>query len=138
MRLPLQKKIVVDDNTPAELQATVETIGGILNPFMADTIGILNGGISFDNLESKLIRIDVKTDATGTIIGKPDVLTGLNRPPLGVQCIDVKVTDNVSIIPDITGTPFIIQTPNNATSIKIHKILNLGNNGKYTLTLVFI
>jgi len=138
MRLPLQKKIVVDDNTPAELQSTVEIIGGILNPFMADTIGILNGGISFDNLESKLVKIDVKTDITGAIIGKPDVLTGLNRPPHGIHCIDVKITDNVSTVPDITGTPFVIQTPNNATSIKIHKILNLGKNGKYTLTLVFV
>lgn len=138
MRLPLPKKIVADEGVPSEMQQTVNNIGGILNPFMTDVVGTLNGGISFDNLESKLVKIDVKTDSTGTIIGKPDVLTGLSRLPYGSYCVDVRNTDNISSIPVITGTPFVIYTPNNQTSVKIHKILNLGNNGKYTISIVFL
>lgn len=138
MRLPLQKKIVIDESVPAEIQQTVTNLGTILNPFMTDVVTVLNGGIGFDNLESKLVKIDVKTDSTGSIIGKPDVLTGLSRLPYGSYCIDVRNTDNISTIPNITGTPFVIYVPNNATSIRIHKILNLGANGKYTLSIVFI
>ncbi len=137
MRLPLQKKIVVDETVPAEMQQTITNLGTILNPFMTDIISIVNGGVGLDNLEAKMVKIDVKTDSSGTIIGKPDVLTGLNRVPYGSQCIDVRNTDNVSAIPDITGTPFVLFIPNNSTSVKIHKILNLGNNGKYTLTIIF-
>jgi hypothetical protein len=138
MRLALPKKIVIDDNTPPEVQQTVTSMGSILNPFMTDVTGVLNGGIGFDNLESKLVKIDVKTDSTGSIIGKPDVLTGLSRVPHGSQCIDVRNTDNISTIPNVTSTPFVIFIPNNQTSVKIHKILNLGANGKYTLSIVFI
>ena len=137
MRLPLPKKVIVDDSTPPEISQTVETLGSILNPFMSDVVGVLNGGVGFDNLELKLVKIDVKTDSLGNMIGKPDVLTGLNRPPFGSLCIDVRNTDNISTIPNITGLPFITFIPNNATSIKLHKILNLGINGKYTLSIIF-
>lgn len=137
MQLPLPKKIVVDDSTPAEMQGTVDNIGGILNPFMSDVVRVLNQGINFDNTEFKKVVITVKTNASGAIIGSLDIATGLNRLPYGHVCIDVKNTDNASTVPDITGTPFLLYTPNSPSSMRVSKILNLGNNGKYTITVVF-
>jgi hypothetical protein len=137
MQLPLPKKIVVDDSTPAEMQGTVDNIGGIVNPFMSDVVRVLNQGINFDNTEFRKVVITVKTNASGAIIGSLDVSTGLNRLPYGHVCIDVKNTDNASTVPDITGTPFLLYTPNSQSSMRVSKILNLGNNGKYTITVVF-
>jgi hypothetical protein len=137
MQLPLPKKIVVDDSTPAEVQGTVDNIGGILNPFMSDVVRVLNQGINFDNTEFRKVTLTVKTNATGSILAPIDVSTGLSRLPYGCVCIDVKNTDNASVVPDITGTPFLLYTPNSQSSMRISKILNLGSNGKYTITVVF-
>lgn len=138
MRLPVPKKIIIDDSTPPELQDTMNAVAGTLNPFMSDVYGILNQGINQDNLESRMIKIEVKTNALGAIIAPIDVSTGLNRLPYGHQCIDVKTTDNNSILPSITGTPFLLYTPNSVSSLRISKILNLGANAKYTITVIFI
>lgn len=138
MRLPVAKKILNDGSVPEEQQTLVETLGGILNPFMTDTSNIINGNIGFDNFESKLSKFDIKTDAAGNITAKIDVFTGLKRLPYGHICVDIRNTDNLGAIPDVTGVPFLLYTPNNATSIKINKILNLKPNSKYTLTVWFI
>ncbi len=138
MRLPVPKKIIIDDSTPPELQNTMSAVAGTLNPFMSDVYGILNQGINQDNLESRMVKIEVKTNGTGAIIAPIDVSTGLNRLPYGHQCIDVKMTDNNSIVPNITGTPFLLYTPNSVSSLRISKILNLGINSKYTITVIFV
>lgn len=138
MRLPIPKKIIVDDSTPAELQGTMSAVAGTLNPFMSDVYGILNQGVSFDNLESRKVSIEVKTNASGAILAPIDVNTGLPRLPYGHICIDVKNTDNNSILPNITGTPFLLYTPNSVNSMRISKILNLGINAKYTITVIFV
>lgn len=137
MQLPLPKKIVIEDGTPPEVQSTVNTMGAILNPFMSDVVRVLNAGINFDNTEFKKVTITVKTNSVGAIISSIDVSTGLNRLPYGHVCIDVRNTDNASTVPDITGTPFLLYTPNSQSSMRVSKILNLGNNGKYTITVVF-
>jgi hypothetical protein len=138
MRLPVPKKIIIDDSTPVELQDTMSILAGTLNPFMSDVYGILNQGINQDNLESRMIKIEVKTNGTGAIIAPIDVATGLNRLPYGHTCIDVKMTDNNSLIPNITGIPYLLYTPNSISSLRISKILNLGVNSKYTITVMFI
>ncbi len=138
MRLAVPKKIIIDDSTPPELQDAMSAVAGTLNPFMTDVYGILNQGINQDNLESRMVKIEVKTNATGAIIAPIDVNTGLNRLPYGHRCIDVKNTDNNSILPNITGTPFLLYTPNSVSSLRISKILNLGANAKYTITVEFV
>lgn len=138
MRLPAAKKIIIDDSTPAELQSTMSTVAGVLNPFMTDVTNILNQGINFDNLEARRVVIEVKTNASGAILAPIDVNTGLSRLPYGHICIDVKNTDNNSILPNIVGTPFLLYTPNSVNSMRISKILNLGPSSKYTITVVFL
>lgn len=138
MRLPAAKKIIIDDSTPVELQNTMSTIAGVINPFMTDVTSILNQGINFDNLESRKVTIEVKTNASSAILAPIDVNTGLPRLPYGHICIDVKNTDNNSILPNIVGTPFLLYTPNSVNSMRISKILNLGPSAKYTITVVFL
>ena len=137
MRVALPKKITNDGSIPDEQQSLVDTLANILNPFMTDVATILNGNVGPDNQEAKIVKIDVKTTTTGEILGRVDVNTGLNRLPYGSLVIDVRNTENVGAIPDIAGAPYIIYTPNSQSSIRIHKILNLKPNNKYTLTIYF-
>lgn len=137
MQIPAVKRLTVD-NVPPEQQAAVETIAGILNPFMDDVTRVLNGSISSDNTEAKFVRIDVKTNATGALVGTLDILTGLKRPPIGHQVVDIRMTDNANLVPNITNTPFLLYRPVSATVIRVDKILNLIANSKYTITIQFL
>lgn len=136
MQIPAVKRLTVDA-VPPEQQAAIETVANIINPFMDDVVRLLNGSISNENLESKIVKIDVKTNAVGAIVGTLDILTGLKRPPLGQQIINIQMTDNSNMIPNITNTPFILCRPVSATVVRVDKILNLIANSKYTITIEF-
>ncbi len=137
MRIAIPKKIVNDGSIPADQQQLVENLGVILNQPLNDICTIINGGIGFDNLEQKIAKFSVKTDTNGALLAKVDITTGLNRLPYGSCCIDVRNSDNIGAVPELNGTPFIIYTPNNQTTVKIQSILNLKPNSKYTITAIF-
>lgn len=137
MQIPAVKRLTVD-NVPPEQQTTVETIANILNPFMDDVTRVLNGSISSDNTEAKFVKIDVKTNATGSLVGTLDILTGLKRAPIGNKIVDIRMTDNANMVPNITNTPFLLCRPVSATVVRVDKILNLIANSKYTITIEFL
>lgn len=137
MKLPLAKKITLDQ-VPNELQGFVSTLSFILNPFMSNVVDLLNGRLGFENFDSRLAIIDVKTDANGNIMGIIDINTGLGRVPAGQICVNVVDSTNSNKIPNITGTPFVLYTPLSGGNIRISKILNLGSNANYTLTIWFL
>lgn len=137
MRLPAAKRIIIED-LPEEIQDSMQTIATILNPFIEEVTTILNGQVGADNLERKVIRFDVKTNANGLIVGLLDISTGLLRPPLGANVINVVMTDNAQQIPNIVNTPFLVFQPISATSVRVNKILNLKENSKYTITVEFL
>lgn len=136
MKLPAVKRLSYD-NVPDEQQQTVQTIANIINPFMDDVSQILNGNISFDNTTFKTAKFSVKTDANGAIIGQLIIATGLTRPPFGVIICDIKMTSNPDAAVNIDNTPFLVQRPASATTIKVDKILNLKANSEYTISLIF-
>lgn len=137
MRLPLPKRIELD-GIPAEQQETMSMLARILNPFMAGTVDILNGGITFDNLASGLTKITVKTDINGNLKAPIDINPNMGRFPNGSIVIDVRDSNNSNAIPNITGTPFLIYTPLNDGIIRVSKVLNIGGNANLTLTVWFL
>lgn len=137
MRLPAAKRIVIED-LPEEIQDSMQTIATILNPFIEDVTTILNGSVSGDNLERKIVKFDVKTNANKIIIGILDISTGLARPPMGANVVNIQMTDNAQQIPNIDNPPFILFQPISATSVRVNKILNLKENSKYTITVEFL
>ena len=134
MRLPEAKRIVIED-LPDDLQQPMSNVALILNPFIEQVTQILNGNVGIDNLISKIVKFNVKTDANANIVGQVDLSTGLNTSPLGVNIINFQMTDNPAQIPNITQTPMIIFQPISSTVIRITKILNLKENSKYTITI---
>lgn len=134
MRLSNAQRIVIQD-LPEEMQAPMESIAGILNPFIEDVTDILNGNVNSDNLERKIVTINIQTNANALPVGVLDISTGLKRPPLGLNIVNIRMTDNANQIPNITNTPFILWQPISAQAIRVNKILNLKENSKYTLTI---
>lgn len=137
MRLQLARRIT-SDNVPDEQRATVDSIAFSLNPFIEEVTTIINGFINFDNLESKVAKIAISTDAEGKILGNSDIRTGLNRPPLGAQVVDIKNTENFDLPVDLDGAPFILYRPISNTTIRVDNILNLKPNRKYTISILFL
>lgn len=137
MRLPAAKRVVIED-LPAEIQQPMQVIATILNPFIEDVTTILNGKVSSDNLERKVVKFTVKTNGSASIIGVLDIVTGLSRPPLGVNIINIQMTDNSQEIPNVTGTPFMMFQAISVQAIRVVKILNLKENSKYTITAEFL
>lgn len=137
MRLPSAKRIVIED-LPEDMQQPMEVIATILNPFIEDVTTILNGTVGQDNLERKIVKFDVRTNANGLIVGILDIVTGLGRPPVGSSIINVQMTDNSQQVANITNTPFLVFQPISAQAIRVNKILNLKENSKYTITVEFL
>lgn len=136
MKLPAVKRLSYD-NVPEEQQQAVQTIANIINPFMDDVHQILNGNVGFDNTTFKTARFSVKTDANGAIIGQLIIATGLTRPPFSVIIGDIKMTANPDAVVNIDNTPFLLQRPISANTIKVDKILNLKPNSDYTISVLF-
>ena len=134
MRLPEAKRIVIED-LPDELQQPMSNVALILNPFIEQVTQILNGNVGRDNLTSKIVKFNVKTDANANIVGQLDLSTGLNSSPIGLSIINFQMTDNTSQIPNITQPPMILFQPLSNSVIRITKILNLKENSKYTITI---
>lgn len=137
MRLPLAKRIELD-GIPAEQAESFAMLARIMNPFMANTVDILNGGVNFDNFESRLSKITIKTDASGNLKTPIDINVGLGRFPLGHICVDVRDSVNTNTIPNITGTPYLIYTPLTDGLLRVSKVLNIGANANLTLTIWFL
>lgn len=137
MRLPSAKRVVVD-NLPPEIQEPMQSIAGILNPFIEDVTTLLNGGLGSDNLERKIVKFEVKTNALSEISGLIDVATGLYRAPSGINIVNIQMGDNAQQVPNITEAPFILWQPISASAIRILKVLNLKENSKYSITIEII
>lgn len=138
MKLPLARRITTD-NVPPEQQATVETLSYILNPFIEDVTTILNGQLDYyDNLISKIVQFEVMVDSTGKPLSETLVNPNMQRSPYGAICVNVQNADNINSPVDISGQPFAITQVVGSGMIKIDKILNLKQNQKYILTLLFL
>lgn len=132
MRLPLARRITAE-NTPPEMQSTVENLATIMNPFIEDVTSILNGRVDFDNLSFPIRQFEVMVDKNGIpIFGELEI--GLQVR--GHCVIDVKDANNLNMLPQITGQPFMLFTQSNS-GVNIAKILNLLPNKKYLLTVIF-
>lgn len=136
MRLSAAKRISSESIQP-ELAPAVDVIAGILNTFMQDVVTAINGNIDFENLSFRLVNVEVMVDKDGNLKTPSDVNLALNRLPSGCMCVNVKMTNKSQML-DITGTPFVAFNTVEAGKVRISKVLNLKENKKYILTLLFI
>jgi hypothetical protein len=137
MRLEAARRII-SDNVQPEQRDTVDSIANSVNPFIENVTTILNGSVGFDNLEAKLIKLNISTDSESKILGNSDVLTNLNRPPFGAIVVDIRNSENPDFTVSIDNAPFILYRPISNTTIRVDNILNLKPNRKYTISILFL
>jgi len=137
MRLEAARRITSEGVEP-EQRDVVDNIAIPLNPFIENVTTIINGGIGFDNLEAKLVKLNISTDASSKILGNNDVLTNLQRPPLGAIVVDIRNSQNPDSSVSIDNAPFVLYRPISNTTIRVDNILNLKPNRKYTISILFL
>ena len=137
MRLPLAKTITSESVNP-EVAPAVDMMAGILNIFMRDIVTAINGNLDLDNLRFGIAELEVIVDAAGNVKTSSELNIGVDKLPRGCICINVRNSGNSSLPPDITGTPFVAFNTVAVGKIKVTKVLNLKENRKYILTLLFI
>src|SRR5690606_29463916 len=105
--------------------------------FMEDVTDIINGNVDyFDNIVSNIVQVEIMVNSLGVPVSETVVNPNMIRQPLGSICINVRNQNGGSSI-DLTGRPFAIISPQGNGLIKIDKVLNLKQNQKYILTLLF-
>lgn len=133
MRLSLARRINTE-GVPPEMQDTMSRLATIMNPFIEDVTTILNGRVDFDNLSFPVRQFEIIVNDKGIpIFGDLDINFNIR----GHNVINVQDANNINMIPEITGVPFILFTPSNQGHLKISKVLNLLPNRKYLLTVIF-
>lgn len=110
----------------------INRIAPSINDFQEAVYQQLNGRLDFDNFAQKIIDVDIITDNTGLLVGRPQIKTGLNNKIIGIQCIYAVNLINPAIYP--INQPFISFTIN-ANIITILNVSGLQNNSKYSLRL---
>lgn len=137
MRLPAARRIN-SDNVADEQKPLVDSLATVLNPFIEEVTTIINGNIELTNLKANVVKLSIQTTTGGNVPANTLVRTGLDQVPNGVIVLNIQNADNPNVPVTIEHAPFVLYRPINNQSIMIDKILNLKENRKYVITLLFI
>lgn len=131
-RLTNVKRIITED-FEEEYQDLISKLGFVLNQFMSDTVGIVNGNIDFDNLNQNLVEFEVSVNNAGL----PQKVSSFNvgrLNPRGLNVIRVQNLTNSRSYP--SSQPLISYTPVGNNSVTINNITGLLANQTYRLTVI--
>lgn len=127
------QRIIIED-FQEEDRDTVQKLANILNYYMTQNTDIINGRLGFDNMNRKLVTIDVTTDSNGKPI--QDVTFSTNQGAIGLSVINAQNLTN-SVVP-VDSNPFISFTPIQSTLYKVNNIKGLPANNNFRLTVEVI
>jgi archaellum component FlaF (FlaF/FlaG flagellin family) len=115
---------------PPEQQQTVERLADIYNFFVDNVANVVNGNISYDNYNKKLVTLQVTVDSTG----KPSQTLKFSSSTgaIGSVVISAKNLTNTAIYPN--SLPFISFTAGGTGIYTINNIAGLPANNKFELT----
>lgn len=133
-RLNNVRRIIVEDY-PTESRETVEKLAEILNDFMTEINGVLNGNIDFDNLKRQLLYYEVTVNSSLIPIGNDKLKTGLSS----VNAIIVGNVQNLTNTNSYPTTAVQVFYSNQGSGlVQINRIVGLTSGNKYRLTLEII
>jgi hypothetical protein len=124
------KRFVVEDFKPAE-RPFASKLFGILNNFMEQVIGIINGRLNFkDNFFAHDTEVIVNTPFTTINVANP-----LNSPIRGIIVLRVDTLTNSK---EILTDGVTVQYTNDTGQIRIYNITGLTPGNKYRLRLLLL
>ena len=127
------QRIIVEDFSEEDQDAAGK-LAGILNYFMTQSVDVINGRLSHENMNRELITLEVTVDANGT----PTTTTRFTATQ-GIQGSTVlRAVNKTNSAVYADSQPFISFAPIGATLYKINNIKGLQANNKYQLLLEFV
>ena len=123
-------KLSVSD-FPPEQQQTVERLADIYNFFVDNVANVVNGNISYDNYNDKLIQIQAVVDDQG----KPSqpLKFSSNTGAIGTRVINARNLTSSAVYPK--SQPFISFTASGTGVYTINNITGLPAGNKFELTI---
>lgn len=127
------KRIKVED-FPKDQQDTAARIGEVYNYFAEQVTNALNGNIDFDNLNRRLLEINVTVDSAGTPIAETRFTT--DRGLVGTKVLRADNLTNSISYP--SGCPFLNYSSSGNGAYTIKNITNLPANNKFRLVIELV
>ena len=112
----------------------VERLANNLNYFMTQTVDVVNGRLSYENMNRDVKTIEITVDSTGKPI-QTNSFSAENGLRGTIVINSINLT-NGAIYP--TSMPFISWTPNQNGTYRINNISGLQANNKYRLVFEVI
>jgi hypothetical protein len=133
MKMPAPEKII-RNRFEDEYSGLIDTLGGIINPYLEQMGLLFNKRIDFDNLNQEVRDISIIVDANGNPLNSFKFTANINSRPKGFLCIAARASDGSNA----TNTPFISfdYFGNDSKTIEIKHISGLQANKDYTLTVI--
>lgn len=123
------QRIIIED-FQEEDRATVEKLANVLNYYMTQNTDIINGRLGFENMNRRVVTIDVTVDANGTPIQTTNFSS--EQGLIGGNVISAQNLTNSAVYVD--SCPFISFTPIQANLYKVNNIKGLPANNRFRLT----
>lgn len=134
--MKLQSVKIKTSDFPEEQKQFVETLGGLLNPFIEKLVIGFNKNFTVgDNLPFEFINFQVKVDING--IPTPNIINTNLKGFKGYICVNAVNIDSNSPNSQVSNCPFL-STEVSGTSVKINKITGLPQDVLFNLTLLGI
>jgi hypothetical protein len=134
--MKLQSVKIKTSDFPEEQKEFVETLGGLLNPFIEKlVIGFNKNFTVVDNLPFEFINFQVKVDSNG--VATPNIINTNLKGFKGYICVNALNVDSVSPNTTASNCPFLI-TEVSGNAVKINKITGLPAGVTFNLTLMGI
>jgi archaellum component FlaF (FlaF/FlaG flagellin family) len=116
---------------PPEQQQTVERLADVYNFFVDNVANVVNGNLSYDNYNVKVVTLQVSVDSAG----KPSqaVRFSSNTGAIGSRVINAKNLSNGAIYP--TSQPFISFSASGTGIYTINHVTGLPVGNKFELTI---
>jgi len=125
---------IISDDYDSEDRELVDRLGEILNRFMDETVGVVNGNLDFENLNQEIKVFSMAVDSSGTPVGNDKFRIGLSRAQ-GFTIISARNKVDSGVYP--TSHPFISFTYNGQI-IQVLNISGLQADTEYELTVQVI
>ena len=125
---------VVKEDYDEKYHDLIDKLAFVLNSFMEQVVGEMNGSLDFENLAQELITFKITVDSSGVPTENEQVRVNITNPKgfLVVNTVDV---DNTDLF--VTTHPSIkFATGSSSQVVKIKQITGLTTNREYRITAI--
>lgn len=130
MKLDNVRRIIVED-FPKEDQTTIGKLADVLNSFMEQTVNVINGNISQENLARPIVKFKVRVNGTGIPLQTTKFSARIGI--IGSVIVNVKNESSNSVFVNLS--PFMSFEPLGNGIYTVKQVTGLNPNDEYIITV---